>query len=345
MPHVRFEIPFPYRISPALQVARVRHVAFLRRHGLIKSDASEERYLLDKIPELASMLYPQTDAPGTLLAADLIGWMAFFDDFCSRSAYTPGGVASLCDEFIALTGTNPDRTPRSPLAGAWFDVWERECSGKTLTWQRNALEHWRTFMRAYKEEAIEREGGGVPGLKRYMRLRRTTVGRSVYADLIEAAGGFEIPAHAVESPQLQEMIDIWSDVVGYVNDAYSLEREQAQGEVHNVILVLRAEHQCSLEEAVKLTCQIVDTRLFRFKELDDGFCETGSRLNLDALQWENVERYIDGLRSLMRGNYDWSRITGRYTAKDVLAGSGPGYLADAASPADPPPGSTGLIPE
>ncbi|WP_433455241.1 terpene synthase family protein [Streptomyces sp. CA-142005] len=75
-----------------------------------------------------------------------------------------------------------------------------------------------------------------------------------------------------------------SDLVSHVNDVMSLEKEEAAGEVHTVVMVLERERHCTRPQAI----------------------------NTIHVQINNLLRYADLMATMIRGNYDWSRLTHRY---------------------------------
>ena len=74
----------------------------------------------------------------------------------------------------------------------------------------------------------------------------------------------------------------------------------------NLAVALRAEYGLTLQAAVMRAAQMHDAEVRAFLELESRLPSFGTQS--EAL----LKRYVAGLRSWMRGNYDWSQMTGRY---------------------------------
>jgi hypothetical protein len=112
-----------------------------------------------------------------------------------------------------------------------------------------------------------------------------------------------------------------------VNDVYSLAKEEARGDRHNLVLVLERERSCSRREALESVRSMADgwTRTFLATETQiPGLCD---RLGISAQSRVSVSRFIEGMRAAIRGNYDWCSSTARYHGQLTPADQ-PGYLED-----------------
>jgi hypothetical protein len=95
-------------------------------------------------------------------------------------------------------------------------------------------------------------------------------------------------------------------VAAWHNDVFSLDKELAYGDVHNLVLVIAREPAVSLPEARALAVarcnaevdalQVTARRLPSFGEAADPI----------------VADFVMGMGALMRGNLDWSLETLRY---------------------------------
>ncbi|MGW7520515.1 terpene synthase family protein [Streptomyces sp. NPDC054796] len=97
--------------------------------------------------------------------------------------------------------------------------------------------------------------------------------------------------------------------ISWANDVLSGVRELSWPGAINLVRVLAQERGCSLESALDLAVEMHTQETRNFVALAErlrGRRDTDPRL----------EEYLAGLESWVRGNQDWSLITGRYHVED-----------------------------
>lgn len=155
-------------------------------------------------------------------------------------------------------------------------------------------------------EARNRELGLWPDLVTFGRIRPYTSGVYTFVDLIDLSEGDTLPLVVRKHPNYQRLTLITNNVICWCNDLFSLQKERAHYDVHNLALVLQHEAGISLQAAVDRVAQLIEREAKRFIALEARL--PSFSLTIDGA----VQRFIAGLRSWMRGNLDWSRESGRY---------------------------------
>jgi hypothetical protein len=131
-----------------------------------------------------------------------------------------------------------------------------------------------------------------------------------YIDLIEVSQqGWLAPEvwHA-----LQSMRALTARVCCWANDLISFERERAQGEVLNLVIVMMAE---GLDErgarAQAIALHDSDVQAFRATAewLRQHMASSG------GAHLRSMERYIEHLSAYIRGNLDWTAGAARYSVE------------------------------
>lgn len=136
------------------------------------------------------------------------------------------------------------------------------------------------------------------------------------------------------------MRDIAVDVSMMCNDVYSLEKEEARGDVDNLVLVLQHAGGGTREEAVAAAREEVSRRTRRFAELAAQVPQMCTRLGLTGRESAHVRTYVEVMAWWMSGYHAWQTRTRRYTgALQVLPRTGPGYF-DEILPRDRAPART-----
>ncbi|SCE17864.1 hypothetical protein GA0115241_110586 [Streptomyces sp. DpondAA-D4] len=172
-------------------------------------------------------------------------------------------------------------------------------------------------------EAGNRADGVVPSEATYIAKRRHTGAIHVCMDLIETVAGIEAPESLHNDPRFITALEASCNVVCWANDVYSYEKEQVLGEIHNLVHLVRHHRGYGEQRALDHVCAEIATETERFLTAEDELIELYPQLT------DLLVPYLDGMRSWMRGNLDWSRQTPRYNPADVSQYAAPGeYLEE-----------------
>ncbi|SOD58919.1 germacradienol/geosmin synthase/pentalenene synthase [Streptomyces zhaozhouensis] len=357
--NVRFFLPFESRTSPSAGRARAHHLDWVRAHELVAEGPALGAYADWRLTDLAAYAYPEAVGKDLDLVTDAVGLGFPLDDqFDGELGRRPGSVARLTTALAAVTYRPPGAPPTLdlPLTRAYADMWRRAVDGMSPAWRERAARNLTRFFRSYVREAHNRLSPAPLDEHSYLALRREAVGTGPCFDLIERAGHFEVPARAYWSAETQILTRCAGDVIFLCNDVHSLEREEDQGDPHNLVLIRRRAQGCSRESAVRQVVELVRGRVELFQRVAARLPALAERLSLDAAGREATERYVAGLRCWMAGNQRWAVTSARYAGgaggRDVvgdlttpgrqsgpLSGSGARPSAPR-RPSGPPPGST-----
>ncbi|GCD97592.1 terpene synthase family protein [Embleya hyalina] len=342
---VLFSIPFEAPISPYLDHARSRHLAWVRERGLIRTEDGMREYIAWDLPEAVGRTYPHASADDQFL---LMNWFALaflFDDDCDtgpgteaysrtdakpspagaavlrpRSPERPDRVAEIARELITIPfrepGTPPDLV--SPITLAWSEVWASMSEGTSVTWQNRFAANWARFLAAHASEMRMSESRAVPDLDSYRVMRRNTAGIPHSLDAIERSRRFEVPPQIQAHPLMRRLREAATDTIAYINDIQSPGRRGRRVASHNLVAVLRDRLDCSydvaLREATRMTYEQLDT----FMTLQAYMPQICGELGLGTADRIAVEMSVEGMRNWIRGYYDWGLHSGPYAVPDVL---------------------------
>ncbi|MGW2231860.1 terpene synthase family protein [Streptomyces formicae] len=312
--------PFPYRVSPHVEQARAHLGEWTRRIGLVRRDAARRRFEKADFGWFAAMVYPTADAERLELMADWFAWLFLVDDQLDdgRVGRSPEQVKEVFAGMRAVLesadhGAAAAVDPELPAAvSSLADLWLRSSSDATAHWRRRFVQHLDDCLTtAATWEAGNRHAGIVPDEETYREKRRHTGAIYVCMDLIDIVERIDVPVAVYESREFTAALDAACNVVCWTNDVYSLEKERAMGEVHNLVHVV--EHHRGLDRDKALAHVIgatsAETELFLARERELLRAHPGHTAVLTP--------YLAGMRTWMRGNLDWSSRTKRYEAAEV----------------------------
>ncbi|EGG47079.1 putative terpene cyclase [Streptomyces griseoaurantiacus M045] len=322
-----FDLPAA-RISPDLDGARRHHLDWVRRTGLAAGERSLVWYESWDMPRLAALGFPHARGPALDLLADAMGFFFVFDDqFDGPLGRDPAETARVCQALIDIAHGAPPPPGADACTTAFADIRARSTEGAHPAWTARTAHEWEYYFAAQAHEARGRLRGTPADLDTYLEVRRGIAATDLPLSLGERAAGLTVPASAFHSPELRLMRRDAIDVTLMCNDVYSLEKEEARGDMDNLVLVLERARHLTREEALTAARGEVDRRVRRFDRLAAQVPTVGTQLALTEGERADVAAYVRVMAAWMSGYHAWQTETHRYRdAPRVVPPSGPGHL-------------------
>ncbi|MEV6684083.1 terpene cyclase [Streptomyces sp. NPDC051130] len=302
-----FEI-FPARTNPHLDAAVAHLDRWVAQYDLVGTAAARERFARADFGWFAAVTYTTADENGLCLIADWFAWLFLLDDQLDDGLLgkDPARTGELMQQIFVVLGGDGDVTPPGApcLVTSLADLWRRTKAAPG--WRERFVEHVIAGGLAARWEAENRARGTVPDVASYVENRRHTGAIYVCMDLIEVTEHLDVPDPVYRSEPFQRALRSACDVVCWTNDLYSLDKETALGEYHNLVTVMRFADGLTAAEAAGRVGKHIALEVEAFV-----------RHEAEALKaWPDHEgplgTYFAGMRSWMRGNLDWSVNTRRY---------------------------------
>lgn len=342
---IDFFMPYPRKTAAGLSAGMERHLQWATDMGFLPSEAAAERYRFCQHAEVGAWFCPEPGQDRDLdLQLDVNGWFFMIDDaFDVPAGQTADGAVAVCQRLMELLhGFSAAGAGRaaSPLVTAFADIWRREREEMSAFWQQRASCTWADYFAGnLAEEACRRVAGALTPAE-YMHIRRQSVGVLPAYDMAECAGPSEVPALAWYSPHLAAMRRLTVEHVIMVNDACSLEKDEARDEA-NLVTLLAKQRGLSRDAAIRHVADRADSHMRKFQELATGIPHVCDKLALTDSGRSAVLRHVVCMRDMVSGNYHWSRTCGRYS-REAAALLGPGRpsllgLHDLTRPAEAAP--------
>jgi hypothetical protein len=312
--------PFPARISPYASEVEGYAVHWATRYGLLGSARAQSTLAAAKFAHLGARTYPDGSRADVCLATAWLIMTFHLDDMLeSTLGYAPEHVRAVSEGMVGyLRGDGGvDALPRAllgrPLCLAMHDVWVRTCGRAGSAWRERFVAHLQDYLAGAEWEAGNRAAARVPSVDEYRGMRRRSVALEMFLDLIEPLSGIEVPAAAAADEEYLELRRVGSNVVAWFNDLVSWPKEEAAGDPHNLVLVVRHERQVSMGEAMAAVAADHDAEVNEFLAARD-------RLMAGPLAADRAVRtMVTGVEHWIRGHLDWSMETGRYATTDAKA--------------------------
>ena len=326
-----FYTPWPARLNPNLEAARVHSKAWAYDMGILGSkEAAQDEPIWDErkfdAHDYALLCaYTHPDAPGTELdlITDWYVWVFFFDDHfleIYKRSQDMVGAKEYLDRLPAFMPIFPDETPPVPtnaVERGLSNLWSRTAFTKSVEWRRRFFASTKHLLEESMWELANINENRIANPIEYIEMRRKVGGAPWSADLVEHAVFVEVPDKIAATRPMQVLKATFADAVHLRNDLFSYQREvEDEGENSNCVLVLERFLNVSTQEAANLTNELLTSRLQQFEntvvtELPFLFEEYG----VDPAERVNVLLYIKGLQDWQSGGHEWHMRSSRYMNK------------------------------
>ncbi|NUK06808.1 hypothetical protein HRW18_01985 [Streptomyces lunaelactis] len=331
MQEFSFDLPFPSQISQAVESAAAHHIIWIQEHGLLSKGSLREYYRWD-VPGVAARFWPHSSGADLELGMDLAGWFLLVDDqFDGPLGIQPHRAAQIVQQLIDVVYSSPGSLPKeslTPAAGGLASIWSRQVRGMSASWQQRSARDWEDFLNAYTSETINRQIGIVPDVDTYLSLRHKAGLENVLIDLAERIGHYELPEAVLSMPAIQKMHNATVQVVNIIQDAFSVAKEEARGDCHNLVIVLQHHRNYSRQEALAETRSIVRRHTDEFLHVKSQLPALFDAAALPLSDRESAYVFVDDLQAQMRACHDWCRGSGRYSRVIRARPDQPTYLEE-----------------
>ncbi|MET9855664.1 germacradienol/geosmin synthase [Streptomyces sp. NPDC006450] len=326
-----FYVPYPARLNPHLEDARVHTKKWARDFGMLEGSGVWEESDLDShdYALLCSYTHPDCDSEALSLVTDWYVWVFFFDDhfleMYKRSQDRAGAKAYLdrLGAFMPMDlGPSSDGFPEAtnPVEAGLADLWARTVPAMSMDWRERFSESTRNLLNESMWELANINIGRVSNPLEYIEMRRKVGGAPWSAGLIEYVSA-EVPARVAHSRPLGVLRDAFSDAVHIRNDIFSYQREVSEeGELSNAILVLETFLGCTTQEAAEASNDLLTSRLQQFEqtalaELPQLFADHA----MNPAEIAAVLAYAKGLQDWQSGGHEWHMVSSRYMNEEARA--------------------------
>ncbi|WP_255953717.1 germacradienol/geosmin synthase Cyc2 [Streptomyces odontomachi] len=326
LPH--FYMPYPARLNPHLDRARVHARAWAREMGMLEGSGIWEQADLDAhdYALLCAYTHPDCDGPALSLITDWYVWVFFFDDHFletfKRTRDRVGGKAYLdrLPLFMPMAGGAPVPAPANPVEAGLADLWARTVPAMSRAWRERFALSTENLLNESLWELSNMGEGRIANPVEYIEMRRKVGGAPWSAGLVEYATA-EVPARVARSRPLRVLMETFADAVHLRNDLFSYQREvEDEGELSNGVLVLETFFGCTTQEAADAVNDILTARLHQFEHT--AFTEVPALVaeqGLTPRELATVAAYTKGLQDWQSGGHEWHLRSSRYMNEGALA--------------------------
>ncbi|MFI6031827.1 family 2 encapsulin nanocompartment cargo protein terpene cyclase [Amycolatopsis magusensis] len=266
---------------------------------------------------LVMLAHPDSDDPDHLLIAAQLNaaWWAA-DDYYADDSELGAAPTELPPRLALVMAAMDPVAPageftreldealrRDPiLVGLNSGIGHLSRHGSAVQVQRVCYSTFAMFV-SWDAYAAWRYTGAYPPAWEYLAARQHD---SFYTSmtLIDAVGGYELPAHLYYDPRVRELMMQAGTACVLVNDLHSVAKDAAdEHPVCNMVLQIAADRDCSIEEATEATVELHNSIVRDFREGHEKLLVVPS---------PELHRFLDGVRDWMAGGFEWHARNPRY---------------------------------
>ncbi|CAG8448497.1 8377_t:CDS:1 [Gigaspora rosea] len=279
-----------------------------KKFELIEKKTTNKEFKGSKFGLLICYIFPTIPFERRCLAIDFFNWLFFVDDLIDNNKNLKGKpeeIKIILDKFNTILEDNlQSEVLQNPIAIALWDVWARMKKITNEAWRIKFRNTISLYFESCCLDAQNESSNKIPNsVEEYIKIRRNSGAVMTSFNLIEPLLGIQI---SYDNLELQNLMNYCNDHICLINDLYSLKKELIEGDVDNIVIVLRRLHQSSLQEAINYTVELINRRMTQIQDIANKF-------NLENEQ--NINKYVNALLDVVVGSFYWHKLSGRYSTK------------------------------
>lgn len=300
--------PFPSAINPHAAAVHRATLVWAQQFQLIRGETARERLDRRRYGELMARAYPHAPRQALQFVSDWNTWLFLLDDECDETGLgkDPARLAQVHAHLLSILRGAAPGAQDGPQSHALWQLITRLRAQADEEWMRRFNRQVEAYFSANVWEANNRLCGRIPEAAPYRAMRLFTGAVYMYLMLIEFTGQIQLPPDVRDYPDVQRLAEMTNNCICWSNDIISLEKELQHGDIHNMVVILRAEQDLSLQAAVDQVAAMQDAEMREFIALAARLPSFGEAVDAE------LQRYVKGMQHWMRANLDWSAATARY---------------------------------
>jgi hypothetical protein len=309
--------PFPLRINAHARAAEQASLRWLEQHGIVTGGSRLAALADAHLTTLVAGFYPSAGVRQLCLASDYVCWAFALDDLGDETevGLRPARLAALFASFAALLEGARPGADATPLDRGLHELLGRAAALTTPAQMSAFVAGNRAYFDAMLWEANNRARRAVPEEAAYLALRPAAGAVPSFFALIEPLEEIRLAEDVRSHPAVVRLARLAGDIICWTNDLLSHEKEQAHGDFHNLVMVYQHHRGLGPGAAVADAIRLVNAAT------DELIATAASLPSVDGggAQDEQLARYADVLRAVIRITLHWTAQSTRYVAPGAIA--------------------------
>ncbi|KAL4244153.1 Terpene synthase [Abortiporus biennis] len=309
---------FEFKVNPLTSQIAQTVENWFASYGVYNHPAKERKFLSYRFDHYATVSFPDADLEHLETCIQFFLWAFSFDDVSDEGDLQNKPEAVQIGVNISKgVLRNPEApAPTHKYAAMLHTIFQRfrtRATPSACARFAKAVESW---MDSQVEQSRLRSLSTVPSVDEFIALRRRTIGGEIVEAMVEYSLDCQIPAHVWDHPVMYAISRAVIDIMTWPNDILSFNKEQADGDLSNLVVCVMLEHDVDLQSAIDITTKMLSDRVQEYAQLRSIVPSFG-----DEKVDQEVARYLKALEQYTQGTVVWYYDTPRYfRGRDVSAG-------------------------
>ena len=350
-----FYMPFGVRVNPHLEQSREDVLDWCEAMGFhLEIPGAPGGYIWTRemnegfdFAQCSGRINPEADADGLNRATRWLAWGTYGDDLFPRvygygRDFVGAKVQNARLSFFMPLDCVSMPPPANPLERALADLWLSTATPLSMDHRRWLREGIETMTASWVWELPNFYQHRIPDPVDYIEMRRATFGSDLTMSFARIRFAGQLPADLFQSRPMLALEYASQDYACFMNDIFSFQKEmQYEGELHNMVLVVRDFLRITPEQAVVVVNDLITARMEQFELVAaTELPQLADDYGLDDDQRAALDEWVLMMQDWMAGILVWHQLTRRYpeeTLRDlpapgaVIYGGGPTGIGTSAA--------------
>jgi 5-epi-alpha-selinene synthase len=278
------------------------------KFGLTPTLKHRARVSKAHLSTLVAGFYPTAPLAELELASDYVCWAFALDDVGDETdvGERPARLLDVFEGFeLVLQGRTPGASA-SALDHGLSDIMQRVSAFTSPQQLADFVEGNRAYFGGMLWEANNRAHSQVPDETAYLTFRPAAGAVPSFFSLIEPLERIVLSPRIRAHRALQELARLTGDIICWINDVLSYEKERAHGDFHNLVMVYEHHRRLPPSVAAARAITAINSAIADFNALAERLPSFG------RAEDEELGRYLDTLRAVIRVTLAWTYDSTRY---------------------------------
>jgi germacradienol/geosmin synthase len=336
-----FYMPYEARANPYIEQSQQDCIDWCGAMGMFTAIPgvpgghiwTEEQLAGFDFAQCSGRLHPDASADELNISTRWLAWGTYGDDLFPRVYGQTKDLVGAKLQNARLTFFMPldcvaMAPPANPLERSLQDIWLATAAPMSLEHRQSFKDSVCVMTASWVWELQNAIQHRIPDPVDYYEMRRATFGSDLTMNLARITFSASLPSEILETRPMLGLQNAAQDYACFTNDVFSFEKEiQYEGELHNMILVVRNFLGVTTEQAVLVVNDLMTSRMEQFQHIiATELPSLAESFELDDGGRAALETWVVMMQDWMAGILVWHRMSARYREDSLQALPTPGAL-------------------
>jgi germacradienol/geosmin synthase len=295
--------------------------------------------------QCSGRLHPDASPEELNISTRWLAWGTYGDDWFPRLYGNARNFAGAKLQNARLTFFMPldcvsAPPPSNPLERSMLDLWILTATPMSLEDRQTFKDGLTDMTASWVWELQNSIQHRIPDPIDYLEMRRDTFGSDLTMNLARITFPGKLPKEVFDTRPMMALQNSAQDYSCFTNDVFSFQKEiQYEGELHNMVLVVRNFLGITSEQAVLVVNDLMTGRMQQFEHIiDTELPHVADQFFLDGEERASLELWVTMMKDWVAGILVWHQVTSRYPEASLKELNVPGAViyGDKPTPAAEP---------